>query len=66
MSFILSDVIDNAGLSHKTVGENIRNGSKNITNDLYLVLTGKSAVTLTSEQLNEIKIYLGITPPAEG
>ena len=57
---IYSDVVDSNGIAYKTVGENIRNGSKNITNDIYLVLTGKSGVKLTTEQLNEIKTYLGI------
>lgn len=62
---IYSDVVDSNGIAHKTVGENIRNGSKNITNDIYLVLTGKSGVKLTTEQLNEIKTYLGIAQSAE-
>nr|DAW58783.1 MAG TPA: Transcriptional Coactivator p15 (PC4) [Caudoviricetes sp.] len=66
MSFIYSDTVDNKGVAHETVGENIRNGSKNITNDVYLVLTGKSGVTLTPEQLAEIKTYLGIAETPEG
>lgn len=66
MSFIYSDTVDNNGVAHETVGENIRNGSKNITNDVYLVLTGKSDVTLTPQQLTEIKTYLGIAETPEG
>ena len=62
---IYSDVVDSNGIAYKTVGENVRNGSKNITNDIYLVLTGKSGVKLTTEQLNEIKTYLGIAQSAE-
>lgn len=62
---IYSDVVDSNGIAYKTVGENIRNGSKNITNDIYLVLAGKSDVKLTTEQLNEIKTYLGIAQSAE-
>lgn len=66
MSFIYSDTVDNNGVAHKTVGDNIRKGSKNITNDVYLVLTGKSGVTLTPGQLTEIKTYLGIVEAPEG
>ena len=62
---IYSDVVDSNGIAYKTVDENVRNGSKNITNDIYLVLTGKSGVKLTTEQLNEIKTYLGIAQSAE-
>lgn len=66
MCFIYSDTVDNNGVAHETVGENVRNGSKNITNDVYLVLSGKSGVTLTPEQLTEIKTYLGIVETPEG
>lgn len=66
MSFIYSDTVDSNGVVHESVGENIRNGSKNITNDVYLVLTGKSGVTLTPQQVTEIKTYLGIPESPEG
>lgn len=66
MSFIYSDTVDNNGMARESVGDNIRNGSKNITNDVYLVLTGKSDVTLTPQQVTEIKTYLGIAETPEG
>lgn len=66
MSFIYSDTVDSNGVAHESVAENIRNGSKNITNDVYLVLTGKSGVTLTPQQVTEIKTYLGIPESREG
>ena len=66
MSFIYSDTVDSNGVAYESVGENIRSGSKNITNDVYLVLTGKSGVTLTPQQVTEIKTYLGIAESAEG
>ena len=66
MSFIYSDSVDSNGVAYESVGENIRSGSKNITNDIYLVLTGKSGVTLTPQQVTEIKTYLGIAESPEG
>lgn len=57
--FYKSDTVDALGNAHETVGENIR-----CKENVLAVLTGKSNVALTSEELSEIKTYLGIvTPP---
>lgn len=57
--FYKSDTVDALGNAHETVGENIR-----CKENVLAVLTGKSNTALTSEELSEIKTYLGIVTPS--
>lgn len=57
--FYKSDTVDALGNAHETVGENIR-----CKENVLAVLTGKSNVALTSEELSAIKKYLGIAEHA--
>lgn len=56
--FYKSDTVDALGNAHETVGENIR-----CKENVLAVLTGKSDVALTSEELSAIKKYLGVAEP---
>lgn len=58
--FYKADTVDALGNAHETVGENIR-----CKENVLAVLTGKSNVALTSEELSAIKKYLGIAEPAQ-
>lgn len=53
--FYKSDVVDNTGKAHESIGENIR-----CKDNVVAVLTGKTNPPITSEEINEIKTLLGI------